>query len=210
MNLFKKYKGVVSIVALVVIVTAGLRLIRSLSRPTETAVMRAYYDEVADEVRVVASYLEKGARVVVLTFDIEARSANNEPLRRMVAALKEEGLSVRHEERLVMDTAKGWSDTTPGFPYDEFLRVAGEHRGVDAVISLCGAPYFTSAGDRPDPTTLPPLLIPREVHWTGSLSGLLDEGRVALVVTRPPDQPGDSSEGNAQVLTSPRWDLRVP
>jgi len=210
MNLFKKYKGVVSIVALLVIVTAGVRLVRTFKRPHETAVMRAYYDEVADEVRVVASYLEKGARVVVLTFDMEARSTNNEPLRRMVAALKEEGLSIRHQERLVMDTAKGWSDTIPGFPYDEFLRVAGEHRGVDAVISLCGAPYVTSPSDQPDPTTLPPLLIPREVQWTANLSGLLDDGRVALVVTRQPDQPEDSPDGKAPVLTSSRWDLRLP
>lgn len=205
MNFFEKYKGIVAIAALLVIVTAGLRLVRSLSGPPETAVMRAYYDEVADEVRVVATYLEKGARVVVLTFDAEARSANNEPLRRMVAALKEEGLSIRHEERLVMDTAKGWSDTTPGFPYDEFLRVAGEHRGVDAVISLCGAPYFTAAGDRPDPTTLPPLLIPRGVQWTANLSGLLDEGRVMLAVTDQENPAERDRERGYRVVTASGW-----
>jgi len=210
MNFFEKYKGIVSIVALLVIATGGLRLVRSLRRPPETDVIRAYYDEVADEVRVVATYLEKGARVVVLTFDAEARSVNNEPLRRMVAALKEEGLSIRHKERLVMDLAKGWSDTTPGFPYKEFLRVARDHREVDAVISLCGAPYFTAAGDRPDPTTLPPLLIPRGVQWTANLSGLLDEGQVALVVVHEPEQSTDSPDGQALVQTSPRWDLRVP
>ena len=60
----------------------------------------------------------------------------------MIENLKAEELAVRHIEQLVMDTSQGWSDVTPGFPYEEFLRVAREHPRVDAVLSLSGTPYF--------------------------------------------------------------------
>jgi len=210
MNLFKKYPRVVAIVALFVIATTGLRLVRTLTRPPETDVIRAYYDEVADQARTASMYLEKNAKVVVLTFDAEARSANNEPLRRMIGGLKEAGLSVGHVERLVMDTNQGWSDVIPGFPYHEFLRVARDHPDVDAIISLSGAPYLSPDTERPDPATLPPLLIARRIEWTQNLSKLLDEGRVVMAIVHGKTPSENGQDHEVEVLTAAGWVARGP
>lgn len=192
----------------VLIMLAGMRIYHTVVHPRPSKAVAAYYDSVSDQVRHASAYVKKGANVVVLVFDAEMRSENNEPLKRMIKTLKEENLSILHVERLVMDMNKGWSDIIPGFPYDEYLRVAREYTKADAILSLCSAPYPLPLTDGPDVSSLPPLLLMRAVPWSQGLSQLIDGGLVAMaVVTKEPEMRGDNVpagsafEQNFDVLT---------
>jgi hypothetical protein len=207
MNLFEKYPKA-TIAALVILITlAGMRIYRAAFQPPPGKVVSAYYDSVSDQVRQAAKHVKKGANVVVLVFDAEMRSQNNEPLKRMIKTLKEENLNIQHVERLVMDVSKGWSDTIPGFPYDEYLRVAREYPQADAILSLCSAPYSLPPMDKTDVSSLPPLLLARAVPRSEGLSHLIDHGWVAMAVVLKEQEgernpPGSLFGDKYEVLSS--------
>ena len=187
----------------------ALRIYHTVIRPAPSKAVAAYFDSVSDQVRQAAAYVKKDATVVVLVFDAEMRSENNEPLKRMIKALKEENLSIQHVERLVMDTSSGWSDTMPGFPYEEYVRVAREHPKADAILSLCSAPYPAPDADKTEVSSLPPLLLMRAAPWSQGLSRLVEDGWVAMAVVTKDSVMEDerAPEGSAfgdkyEVLTS--------
>jgi hypothetical protein len=206
-----------AMIALLVALTslAAIRIYHAVVHPTPGHAVAAYYDSVTEQVRHAASHVKKGASVVVLVFDAEMRSQNNEPLKRMIKALKEENLSIRHVERLIMDTSRGWSETMPGFPYEAYVRVALEYPKADAILSLCSAPYPDPALEKTDVSSLPPLLLMRAVPWSPGLSRLVEGGLVAMaVVNKDPDLEDDMApEGAAfdqtfEILTSA--DFKMP
>jgi hypothetical protein len=215
LNVFENHPKAMTAILVTLIGLAAIRMYHAVVQPTPDKAVAAYYDSVSDQVRHAAAYVKKGATVVVLVFDAEMRSQNNEPLKRMIKTLKEEKLSIQHVERLVMDTSSGWSDTIPGFPYEEYVRVARKYPNADAILSLCSAPYPVPATEKTDVASLPPLLLMRAVPRSQELSRLVEGGWVAMaVVTRDPGMEDDMDpESSAfdqkfEILTSAGFKTR--
>ena len=199
LNVLNNHPRAMTAILVALLVLAAIRMYHATVQPTPGKAVAAYYDSVSDQVRYAASHVKRGASVVVLVFDAEMRSPNNEPLKRMIKALKEENLSIQHVERLIMDTSRGWSDTMPGFPYEEYLRVAREYPKADAILALCSVPYSVPASEKTDVSSLPPLMLMRAVPWSQELSRLVEGGWVAMaVVTKSPDTKDEGApEGSA-------------
>lgn len=215
MNIFEKHPKAMTAILVALLGLVVLRMYHAAVKPVPGKAVAAYYDSASDQVRQAAAYVKTGGTVVVLVFDAEMRSQNNEPLKRMIKALKEENLSIQHVERLIMDTSRGWSDTMPGFPYEEYLRVAREYPKADAVLSLCSTPYPVPAPEKTDVSSLPPLLLMRAVPWSQGLSRLVEGGWVAMaVVIKSPEMKDEiAPEGSAfdqrfGILTSAGYKTR--
>ena len=192
----KKRPKLMTVVAVCAIGLAAVSAYRTWNRRGVNPVLESYANEASLQAAQAADFLQERAPVVVLAFESEAESAVNQPLQSMIQTLKSRGLSVRKVEYLRFDAQSGWKEGHPGFPYDEFLRVAKKHSGLTAVISLCGAPYMGESTERPDPQSLPLLVIPRSVEMTRSLSQLIQEGRVAMAVVerrKPMEAAGQQS-----------------
>jgi hypothetical protein len=214
-KIFENYPKTMTAILVTLIGLIVLRVYHAAVKPAPGKAVAAYYDSVSDQIRHAAAHVKKGASVVVLVFDAEMRSQNNEPLKRMIKTLKEENLSIQHVERLVMDTRSGWSDAIPGFPYQEYLRVAREHPNADAILSLCSAPYPIPASEKNDVSSLPPLLLMRAAPWSPGLARLVEGGWVAMaVVTKSPDMKdemapeGSSFDQKFGILTSADFKTR--
>lgn len=199
MNVLKNHPKAMTAILVALLGLAAIRMYHAAVQPTPGKAVAAYYDSVSDQVRFAARHVKRGASVVVLVFDAEMRSQNNEPLKRMIKALKEEQISIQHVERLVMDTSRGWSYTIPGFPYEEYVRVAREYPKADAILSLCSVPYSVPASEKTDVSSLPPLMLMRAVPWSQELSRIVEGGWVAMaVVTKAPDMKDEGTpEGSA-------------
>lgn len=200
-------RGLLAVIAVCCVIFAGIRIYRSWIRPHDNPAMDAYSSVLSGQASEAARFLNRGASVVVLAFETEAKSPVNRSLRSMIETLKADGLSVRHVEYLRFDPQRGWSMTTPGFPYEEFLRVAREYPGIDAMISFCGAPYLRPTTERPDPGSLPLLLIPRLVERTRGLGELLAEGRVALALTQARGR-ASATESNPTAAPASKFNVK--
>jgi len=186
----KKRPKLMTVIAICAIVLAAISIYRTWTGRGKNVAVEAYSGEGSLQAAQAAEYLQQRSPVVVLAFESEAKSQVNQPLQSMIQTLKTRGLSIRQVEYLRFDAQSGWKEGHPGFPYEEFLRVAKKYPGVTAVISLCGAPYLQETTERPDPRSLPLLMIPRSVEMTRSLSRLIQEGRVAMAVV---DRKGPAS-----------------
>lgn len=147
------------ILAGAIFVLAGFNLYRYFFEPPAPEAYIHYYQETAEQVRLVAADLPKDARITLMVMDGEYSSVNKTHMKKMVRALKRDGLNIQHVERLTVDPGEHWPMTSLGFPYNEFLSVAKAHPDTDAVISLCGPPVGIDPKTAPHPEDLSSLLL---------------------------------------------------
>lgn len=184
MSFLQKYSLWVILAALVVIVWAVISLF--LPDQSSRAIQELYstfYRNQVMQAEQLADALEDGAAVVVL--DYERDRGKYKPV---IHALKAGGVLIQHVETLVMSDEAGWDSGLAGFPYSEFVRVAEEYPGVDAVIALCGPPYAVTG----DPSQLPKLLA-TDGSSGGAGKRLFDQGWLyAATVPRTVERDGQA------------------
>ncbi len=204
MRLLQKHLKITIGVALIVIVLAVANLLRRDRVPAEiVSATTTYFEDLKWQAATIAADLPGGARVVVLVPEYESELPSCQSLyQRIYDAIEDGGVEISQVEKLTWDAAEvSEDDPTMTFPYRAFLRVARDHPDAAAIISLCGAPYFSrQAGPLSDPTTLPPLFVTRKKTLTPVLENLLARGWIAKLAVL---QEGSDSE--YRVVTSPRW-----
>lgn len=206
MSFLEKQPKVAVAAALILILISLVSLFRPDSPPkfVEQSVSKLFTD-MALQAEQIANFLEDGSRVVLMERDLTLKAHRESDYQRIFRALEDGGVSIQHVERLIVDERQGWDPFAPGFPYSEFVRVAGEYPDVDAVISLCGTPYGLVASDRPSSSARPPLLIMNK-GWSGLPKWLLDEGWVAGgVVYSEGWSAGDPVEEKYTILLRGRY-----
>lgn len=176
MNILEKYpKSVVAaLVVVLVLILVSLNGSNDLPGFVKDD-LKSIQKDMIWQAEQLAGVLEEGSGVVVLDLDYVMQAHGNRVYSRVFDALTDGGVSILHVEGLTPDEGQGWIPFQPGFPYFEFLRVAEEYPDADAVIALCGAPYFSGNSQWPDEAELPKLLVAEGVQ-AGSAEMLYDEG----------------------------------
>jgi hypothetical protein len=189
MKFIRDHAAIFFIVAIILIAISLFQWVRPRRSPAAKQAAKLYYENAAEQIRLAASHLDPDADVVLMIYDGEYQSMNKPHLKALFSVLKKE-FNMTHVERLVYDETRGWTMAPSGFPYGEFLEVARAHPGAGAIISMCGAPYFSKGTQRADPASLPPLLVTRVDGLSKPLQALLEEGIVAVAVVPQEDSGG--------------------
>ena len=146
-------------VILLALVLAGINLFRADAPPERVRQdLSRFLNDLRSQAELLGRVLKDGSRIVVMDLDREFLGFNPKAYQRVLAGLEERGVVIEHMEKLRRDEAQGWDLEKSGFPYAEYLKVAERFPDVEAVIALCGLPYFTSDSPSEPSLALPKLL----------------------------------------------------
>ena len=189
------------IVALIVIVFVGFNLFRA-DKPPEfvqkgLSKFMGYQEE---QVALLADVLPEGSKVVVFDLDRVALGYEKKEIKRVTKAIEQAGVNIVHSESVMKDDTRGWNFERGGFPYLEFLRMAETYPDIDAVISLCGLPYFDGVTHSVDPMKLPKLLTTSGIAEDEKAEALFHEGWLHAVTVTREEPVGDRTEWVYELL----------
>lgn len=189
------------IIVVLFILAVGSRIRQAAPPKALVERLEAHWEDILMQVQAVTGHLSPGDEVVVILFDGEYAMSGKGGLKRVQKVLNHRGITVRSVEKLAMDEDYLVNFDPLRFAYSEYLRVTRQYPDADAVLSLCGFPILPADGELPDPMNLPPLLLTRVASIQGTVGTLLNEGRIAAVVTyRENPGPGNQFEDLFEVI----------
>ena len=194
MGTLKQHAKLVIPVALAVIVLAVASLFRDSTPPSIQYQIDLHYELMALGIVRVCEALPPDASVALLA---NQREVKKREFKDMVHRLKKLGLKVRHIEG-ISDAVNAEDET--GFHYEDFLRVAAAHPDLNAIVSLCGTPFWPKEATRPDPAALPDLLVTGDFERSRRTVQMLEKEWVACALVPLEDPPMYDAPDAAQLL----------
>ena len=196
MSKIQQHSKIVTPLALAVIALAVASMFRDSTPGPIQDQIDLYYEVMALRVVRVCESLPPEASVALLANQSEL---NKREFKDMVRRVKKMGITVLHIETIANSGDAEWGDQT-GFPYRDFLRVAEKYPGLNAVVSLCGTPYWPKKTTLPEPASLPDLLVTGDIEMPRRLLRMLDTGLVACALVPREDPPMYDATDAAQLL----------
>ena len=196
MGTLQQHAKLVIPVALAVIVLAVASLFRDSTPPSIQYQIDLHYELMALGIFRVCETLPPDASVALLA---NQREVKKREFKGMVHRLKKLGLKVRHIEGI-----SGADDEEleyeMGFHYEDFLRVAAAHPDLNAIVSLCGTPFWPEEATGPDPAALPDLLVTGDFERSRRTVQILEKEWVACALVPLEDPPMVDAPDAAQLL----------
>ena len=196
MSKIQQHSKIVIPVALAVIALAVASMFRDATPGPIQEQIDLYYEVMALRVVRVCEALPPEASVALLANQSEL---DKREFKGMIRRLKKMGLTVLHIKGVSDSDDAEWGDQM-GFPYRDFLRVAEEHPNLNAIISLCGTPFWPKEAALPDPSSLPDLLVTGDIEMPHRLNRMLAQDLVTSALV-PREDPGmEDATDAAQLL----------
>ncbi len=196
MSTIQQHSKIAIPVALAVIVLAVVSMFRDTTPPYIQYQFDLHYEVMALGVVRVCEALPPDASVALLANQSELKKRE---FKGMLRQLKKKGLKVQHIEGIA-NTQDEEQEYEMGFHYEDVLRVAEAHPGLNAIVSLCGTPFWPKKDTRPDPASLPDLLVTGDLERSRRVVQMLNKGLVACAMVPLEDPPMVDARDAAQLL----------
>lgn len=204
MSTIQQHSKILIPVALAVIVLAVASLFRDTTPGPIQEQIDLGYEVMALQVVRVCEALPPEASVALLANQSELKKRE---FKGMVRRLKKMGLTVLHIEGTTISEDTEWGEEM-GFHYEDVLRVAEEHPDLNAIVSLCGTPFWPKKATRPDPASLPDLLVMGDLERSRRLNQMMEKGLVASALVPREESSMEDATDAAQLLDRD-YELRV-
>ena len=203
MDLIRKYPIPSLVVAVVAIVLLAFKFLAA-DKPPEFVQrgLSIFMERQIEQAELLSSALTGGSQIVVLDLDRVRLGFDKRSNKKVIETLQQHGSSLLHFEVLTADESRGWDRSKPGFPYAEYLRVAEAYPEADAIISLCGLPYFGNTSDLPDLADLPKLLTTSGLTNDENAEALFHQGWLYAVTVAREEKSGDDISWVYELLVS--------
>lgn len=205
MSSIQQHSKIVIPVALVVIVLAVASLFRDTTPASIQYQFDLHYELMALQVLRVCEALPPDASVALLA---NSRELKKREFKDMLRRLKKRGLRVQHIEGITGSEDEEL-EYEMGFPYEEVLRVAEAHPELNAIVSLCGTPFWPKEGTQPDLASLPALLVTGDFERSRRLVQMLEKKLVAHALV-PLEDPSMVDAPEAAQLLDRDYEMLYP
>ncbi len=202
MSTIQQHSKIIIPVALAVIVLAVASLFRDTTPAHIQCQFDLHYELMALQVERLCEGLPSNASLALLA---DQSQLEKREFKDLLRRLKKMGLRVRHIEGIT-----GADDEEleyeMGFLYEDVLRVAAAHPELNAIVSLCGTPFWPKKATRLDPASRPDFLVMGDLERSRRLYQMMEKGLVASALV-PREEPSMQDATDAAQLLDRDYEL---